>query len=83
MKIIVRNTFHKNSTTLRVGGDLRVSREQVSRARSKLCGISNCKCSGPLGERGDSEYSSIVDFRNYPMWFIGDENGGHLEYINM
>jgi hypothetical protein len=51
-KVTITNDFHGTEITLiqRNGGYL--TRTQILKARRTLCGISDCRCGGALGERG-------------------------------
>ena len=53
--IIIRNDFHGTAVRLfaHIGDEL--SEAQIRRSRRVLCGIANCTCGGPLGERGPQD----------------------------
>jgi hypothetical protein len=59
MKITLTNDFHNSKIVLRASkaDPMRISECQRQRAKRKLCGISDCLCSGPLGTRGKQEVS--------------------------
>ena len=53
-KITLTNDFHNTSVNLVLQPHNRLSLRQVRRARQALCGMADCDCGGPCGERGDS-----------------------------
>jgi hypothetical protein len=56
MKITLKNDFHSTECTLIVDCLPSIlSHGQVNRAKRALCGITDCKCGGILGERGPQE----------------------------
>lgn len=60
MKMTLTNDFHNTAAIVRVtpresthyGLMADLSRAQTRRAEKKLCGMSDCSCSGALGTRG-------------------------------
>lgn len=53
MKVTITNEFHNSHVTLEVPGlPCELTEYQIRRARNTLCGITDCTCGGPLGERG-------------------------------
>jgi hypothetical protein len=59
-KITLTNDFHGTAVVLRPRNGY-LSRTQVMWARKKLCGISDCTCSGPAGERGGQAVEAMPD----------------------
>jgi hypothetical protein len=53
--VTLRNDFHGTSARVKPTDGLYLSPRQVKRARDKLCGVSECVCSGRLGTRGPQE----------------------------
>ena len=51
MKVTLTNNFHNTEITLRTGHDSELSKRQQRRAWHTLCGIANCQCGGPVGDR--------------------------------
>ena len=58
--IIVRNDFHDSSVTLKATIGDELSPSQIRRSQRELCGIANCTCGGPLGERGPQDGFAAV-----------------------
>jgi len=58
--IIVRNDFHDSSVTLKATIGDELSPSQIRRSQRELCGIGNCTCGGPLGERGPQDGFVVV-----------------------
>jgi len=60
-KVVLTNEFHETRITLYAqcvkSGLLRLSKNQVYRARHKLCWIADCTCGDALGARGKQELS--------------------------
>lgn len=50
--LTILNDFHNTTAQVRPGLDGILSASQVLRVRRKLCGVSECRCGGTLGERG-------------------------------
>lgn len=50
-KITLINDFHDTEIKL-VVDNCRLSLNQTNKAKRALCGIKDCKCSGPFGYRG-------------------------------
>ncbi len=69
----LQNDFHHTEVRVRTTGlqhihgevTLRLSRNQIKRAKRELCGIDDCTCSGEVGTRGkqvaDSGNRIILD----------------------
>ena len=63
MKITLTNEFHNSSVVL--NADVRshihnlatayLTKNQIKKAKSKLCGIAGCTCCGEVGTRGRQE----------------------------
>ena len=51
MKVTLTNDFHHTEVTLLLKS-LFPSSHQVRRAKTALCGVKGCTCSGVLGNRG-------------------------------
>jgi len=62
--ITIRNSFHNTEVNLRPtlchAGVLEFSPSQVRRAQRELCGDSNCRCGGALGQRGAQDWRGEV-----------------------
>lgn len=56
MKIKLTNDFHSTEAYVRKA---ELSKQTVYRVRRALCGISDCKCGGNLGERGGQSVEII------------------------
>ena len=50
------NDFHHTEATCRPGPGGQLTKRQVQRLQRILCGISDCQCSGDLGQRGHQDY---------------------------
>lgn len=58
----LRNDFHNSTTTIRCEGkligddeiELQLSKGQIRKAKSDLCGTDGCTCSNAAGMRGEN-----------------------------
>lgn len=55
----LRNNYHARETSVRYEPGRDLSRDQVRRIRSVLCGISDCRCGGDLSERGPQDVAIV------------------------
>lgn len=53
--ITITNNFHNTSYRLRATIGAELSAAQIRRSRKALCGMHDCTCGGPLGERGKQD----------------------------
>jgi len=54
------NDFHNTHATVRVGADGWLSARQIRNLRARLCGNSNCWCSGETGARGPQTHGYYI-----------------------
>ena len=59
MKVTVQNAYHNTRASVRPG---KLTPRQVERTKRALCGVSGCRCSGPLGTRGPQTCNIIADY---------------------
>ena len=74
MKVTLTNDFHNTKVTLngkeQLSGtlsnrwDVRLSAQQVKKARLALCGMDGCSCSGELGTNGKQNYEDVLYLRD-------------------
>jgi hypothetical protein len=77
-KIRLINEFHNTEATVmpqlvtdgRFKGYYRVSRKTAMRLRRELCGVTDCCCGGPFGERGGDPIRVITE--EYDRSYIVD-----------
>ena len=60
MKIILKNDFHNSEVKLNVKNGV-ITKDQVKRSKTVLCGMLGCSCSDDLGMRGPQDY--FIDLR--------------------
>lgn len=62
MNIILRNSFHGTTVSLRAEYGQELSHSQIRRARNTLCGVNGCTCGGNLGERGSNPEVEVLGY---------------------
>jgi hypothetical protein len=63
--IALRNDYHDTIVRLRAKFGQELSRGQIRRSSSVLCGIDECTCGGILGERGkDNPHVELIGQRD-------------------
>jgi len=55
--ITLRNSFHNTTARVRIYPDTQtlLTASTVRRLRRELCGMSDCRCGGALGQRGHQD----------------------------
>jgi hypothetical protein len=59
MKIKLKNNFHNTETFVITKNDVQLTKEQVRRAKKKLCPYKDCYCSNELGAQ-NSGFTAII-----------------------
>jgi len=75
--ITIQNKLHGTEAFTRVDDDYKISADRVRAIWRRLCGMPDCKCSGPLGD-----YGEITDEDGDGMMFYdGPDGGGRFEHL--
>jgi len=61
--ITLSNNFHNTSVRINANIGDELSPAQIRRSRRALCGLADCSCGGPLGERYGENSENAQQFR--------------------